>query len=355
MVLGNMDAPIKNPMQLDRPIKVTISFTDRCNLSCRYCYADCAEEPSRRELTSKQWIDLIDEYYDIGIISLLFEGGEPLTRLPSLMVILRHCAGKFLTRVRTNATLVTTEIAREFKAIGIGGVLVDVLGVQPRTHDRLTGVPGSHARTLAGITSRVEADIDTEMLIILNRHNISELQDYVELAARLGVSAVGILRLYPIGRAKARWTELALSLDEMMDALSALRPPAGLKINQSWHPRDGNTCWQMAAVNAYGDSIGCSYLRELVNFGNVLETSFMDTWDDPLYRELRSGRVTRSCGDCEQTQGSCGGCRATAFAFHGSWDAPDPFDITLNDGVDLRVLPEWMLQANPRPPDSSGT
>jgi radical SAM protein with 4Fe4S-binding SPASM domain len=140
-----------------------------------------------------------------------------------------------------------------------------------------------------------------------------------------------------------------------MAVLQGLRPPHGLKVMQSWHPNDGNCCWQMAAVNAWGDSIGCSYLREFVNYGNITETDFTSTWNHPLYRELRAGRVETSCGSCASREGSHGGCRSTAYAFHGRWSAPDPFDVDINHGVDLRDLPQWMLQARPRPPDPPAT
>jgi radical SAM protein with 4Fe4S-binding SPASM domain len=142
-----------------------------------------------------------------------------------------------------------------------------------------------------------------------------------------------------------------MTLDEQMAVLAALRPPPGLRIMQSWHPNDGNCCWQMAAVGPTGRSIGCSYLRELVDYGNVREVPFEQTWDHPLYRALRAGGVEASCGSCADREGSHGGCRSTAFAFHGRWSAPDPFDSELNQGVDLRDLPQWMLQARPRPPD----
>jgi MoaA/NifB/PqqE/SkfB family radical SAM enzyme len=56
-------------------------------------------------------------------------------------------------------------------------------------------------------------------------------------------------------------------------------------------------------------------------------------------RELRSGRVEGSCSKCSATQGSHGGCRSTAYAFHGRFSAPDPFDLELNHGVDLTSLP----------------
>jgi hypothetical protein len=49
--------------------------------------------------------------------------------------------------------------------------------------------------------------------------------------------------------------------------------------------------------------------------------------------------VEESCGDCSATQGSHGGCRSAAYAFHGRWTAPDPFDSALNHGTDLTRLP----------------
>src|SRR3546814_10392929 len=63
----------------------------------------------------------------------------------------------------------------------------------------------------------------------------------------------------------------------------------------------------MAAVDPFGRSIGCSYLREFVDYGDVREDGILPTWDHPLYRELRAGEVERSCGTCAGTQGSHGG------------------------------------------------
>ena len=71
-------------------------------------------------------------------------------------------------------------------------------------------------------------------------------------------------------------------------------------------------------------------------------------------RELRSGNVESSCGSCSASQNSHGGCRSTAYAFHGRWSAPDPFDIELNEGVDLRVLPSRSLPKDRRAADAAG-
>jgi radical SAM protein with 4Fe4S-binding SPASM domain len=344
---------VANPFHLERPLKVTISYTHTCNQACRICYANCTPQRSEQELDGEAWRRVIDRCIADGVISIMFEGGEPLHR-PDFLGVLAHCARRAMTKLRTNATLIDQAMASELKRIGLGTLLVDLWGARATTHDWLTDTEGSFERTCRGIGIAIAAGLPTTTLLILNRRNVNELQAYLELVHSMGIRRVGILRPYPLGRMRENWSELSLSLSEMMDALAALRPPAGLTVMQSWHPNDANCCWQMAAVNAYGDSIGCTYLREYVNFGNTVETPLAQTWEHPLYRELRSGHVEQSCGSCSASQNSHGGCRSTAFAFHGRWSAPDPFDSELNEGVDLRVLPSRSLPKDRRPADAAG-
>jgi radical SAM protein with 4Fe4S-binding SPASM domain len=327
---------------LHLPYKVTLSITQTCNLECKYCYADCSGERAVDELTTDEWLRLIDYLVANAFMSVYFEGGEPLKRTDFLQ-ILAHCARRMMTLLRTNGTLIDPDMANRLKVIGVGRVLVDLMGATADTHDHLTGVSGSFVQACAAVQHLLDAGIETDVLTILNRRNVTELQAYLDLASALGVSRAGILRLYPLGRAKARWAELAMSLEEQMAALAALVPPAGLKVMQSWHPNDRNCCWQSAAIDPFGRSIGCAYLREYVDYGNVRAVPFLETWKHPLYRQLRSGTVEKSCPSCESTQGTSGGCRSAAFAFHGRWQAPDPFCSTLNEGVDLRVLPPHLI------------
>jgi radical SAM protein with 4Fe4S-binding SPASM domain len=327
----------------ERPPHITISVTNNCSLRCRWCYGDCGNASAKRELSTKEWLSFIDYLVDNEFIQIYFEGGEPLLR-PDFRKILKHCARKLMTFVRTNGTLVTDAIAGELKAIGVGRVLVDIMGGSRETHDELTGVGGTFEKSCAAVRHLVAAGLKTDVLVILNRKNAHEIQDLIDLAHGLGALRLGILRLYPLGRAKRAWSELALSLEEQHSALASLQVPQGFKVMQSWHPNDRNCCWQAAAVNAFGDSIGCMYLREYVNFGNIRTTPLLDTWrNNELYRSLRQGDVEHSCPSCHHNDGTHGGCRSTAYAFHGRWDAPDPFCSHLNNGIDLRVLPSRLL------------
>ena len=317
--------------------KLTISVTARCNLACRHCYADCGAK-ANEELTTEEWLRFIDELIAERFITVFFEGGEPFVR-EDFETLLAHASPKMFVAIRTNGTLIDAARAARLTRLRIGRVYVDVMGATASTHDSLTGASGSFAAAIAGIQALREENIRTTLLTILNRENATELQAIVDLAQALGCDEVGVLRLYPLGRAKRNWGDLALSLDEMQSAVGSLTVPSTLRLMHSWHPNDANCCWQNAAVDPFGRSIGCSYLREYVDYGNIRDAPFRASWDHPLFRELRSGKVGDSCPDCTSTQLSRGGCRSTAYAFHGRWDAPDPFCAHLNRGVDLRVLP----------------
>ncbi|MGY4513091.1 radical SAM/SPASM domain-containing protein [Bradyrhizobium sp. USDA 3650] len=325
------------------PPKITISITNTCNLRCCWCYGDCGNPTAKPELSYREWSRFIDYLVSNDFIQVYIEGGEPFQRADFFKILKRSCR-KLMTVVRTNGTLLNEESAKELKAIGVGRMLVDIMGATSATHDELTGVEGSFEKSCAAVGHLSAAGIKTDVLVILNRKNFREIQACVDLAHRLGALRLGVLRLYPLGRAKRAWTDLALSLDEQTAAIADLHVPDGFQIMKSWHPNDRNCCWQGATVNAFGDSIGCTYLREYVNFGNIRATPFLDTWNNnELYRTLREGVVEKSCPSCYAKDGTRGGCRSTAFAFHGRWDAPDPFCAHLNEGTDLRVLPKHLL------------
>jgi len=336
-----MSAALANPV-LDTPPKISISVTEACPLRCAHCYADCARAPKRGELSIAAWRGVIARLAQEGFIQVYFEGGEPLAK-PGFLDLLETTAPVMMTLVRTRGQGLDAAVADRLAAARVGRVLVDLMGDDAASHDATAGVAGAFEAATAAIGHAAARGIPVDALVVLTRQTAPRLNAILRLAHALGAERAGILRLYPLGRAKRIWNAIALPLDEQMAALASLDPPKGLGVMQSWHPRNQNCCWQAAALDAFGTMIGCQYLREYVNYGNILERSYLDAWrNDPLYRQLRSGAVEASCPKCSASQRSHGGCRSTAFAFHRRWEAPDPFDTTLNDGVDLAALPDHL-------------
>jgi radical SAM protein with 4Fe4S-binding SPASM domain len=333
-----MGQSVRQPV-LDTPPKITLGITEACPYRCRHCYGACDTLPKPRELDAAQWIALVRDLARQGVIQAYIEGGEPLYK-PGFLDILRTATPLMMTLMRTHGWSLTRDMARQLADAGLGRGLVDIMGSDAATHEWFTMDRGSFASACGAVRNLVAADIPTDMLVILTRQNAAQLPAIARLAADLGAQRLGVLRLYPLGRARDAWSEIALGLSDQMAALAALDPPPCLDIMQSWHPYDHNCCWQAAAINAFGRAIGCMYLRDYVDFGDARQTPYVDIYrTDPLYRALRSGDVEESCADCTATQGSRGGCRSAAYAFRGRWTAPDPFDVTLNHGMDLTLLP----------------
>lgn len=333
-----MTLPMRNPV-LESPPKITLGITETCPLRCRHCYADCAPSPKAAELSASDWIRLIGQLADRGVIQTYIEGGEPLSK-PGFIDILRAATPMMMTLLRTHGWGLTHDTARELADAGLGRALVDLMGADADTHEAATGTPESFQQACDGVANLVAAGVPTDVLVILTRQTAPQLTGIARLARGLGAERIGVLRLYPLGRARRIWPEIALSLPEQMAALAGLKLPVGLGLMQSWHPNNHNCCWQAAAINAFGRAIGCMYLREYVDFGDATTTPYDEIFrSNALYRALRSGDVEASCASCSGTQGSHGGCRSTAYAWHGRWTAPDPFDPHLNRDVHLKILP----------------
>lgn len=338
--------PFANPV-LETPPKISISITEACPYACAYCYAGCARAPKRGEIAVPEWREILARLADQGFIQAYFEGGEPLAK-PGFLDLLETTAPRMMTLVRTKGAGLDARVADRLAAARLGRLLVDLMGDDAATHDACAGHPGAFDAACRAIVLAAARGIPVDALVVLTRTTAPRLNAILALAHRLGAARAGILRLYPLGRAKGIWEAIALPLAEQMQALEALAPPPGLTVMQSWHPRNQNCCWQAAALDAFGRIIGCQYLREYVDHGNIRDRDYLDAWANaPLYRTLRAGHVEASCPDCAVSQRSHGGCRSTAFAFHGRWEAPDPFDVTLNDGVDLAVLPARLREPEP--------
>ncbi len=336
---GVLKAPLANESQLDSPIKLTVCLTERCNLNCAFCYADCNAPGKAPELSIETWHRVLHAACDDGIIAFYFEGGEPFLR-EGFEGLIAGLAERAFIMIRTNATLIDRARAARLAEIGVGEVFVDLWGASAEVHDAMTGSPGSHQRTLAGIDSLVEAGVAVKLLYVLTQLNVGETAAASDLAReRIPGGSIAYLRLYPLGRARRDWARLSLPLEAQMAALRAAEEGGG-RVIHSWHPNNHNCCWQMAAIRADGESIGCAYLRDYVAFGSITEKSLLETWAHPQHRALRSGAVEASCADCAASQGSHGGCRAAAYAFHGRFTAPDPYDSRLNAGLDLTRLPD---------------
>lgn len=172
------------------PLEGTLETTFRCNLACVHCYvnqpaADRKERAS--ELSLERLLRLVDEIAAEGCLDLLLTGGEVLLR-PDFPELYLHAvrAGLRVT-VFTNGTLVTDRLAELFAEFHPACVEITLYGMTRATYERVTRVPGSFDRCLAGIRRLHTRGVPLKLKTMVLTWNADEVADMRRFAESLGV------------------------------------------------------------------------------------------------------------------------------------------------------------------------
>ncbi len=172
------------------PIDGAVETTYRCNLRCAHCYVNEAagdREIQSRELPLERLKRLIDEIVEQGCLFLLLTGGEVLLRpdFPDLYV---HAVKKGLrVTLFTNGTLITDRIADLLDEYRPETVEISLYGMTRETYEKVTRIPGSYDKCLAGIRRLVERKIPLKLKTMALTWNYHEVQAMEAYAQSLGV------------------------------------------------------------------------------------------------------------------------------------------------------------------------
>ena len=173
------------------PCTGSMEPTHRCNLKCVHCYLGdrrTHHAVGTRELTTSEWLRIIDEMADAQCLELLITGGEPLLRDDFAEIYTRARERGILTAVFTNATLLDDRIAALMADLPPTLVEASIYGASPETHDRVTGVRGSFERAMAGVHRLLDRKVKTGLKTILMTVNVHEYHAMEKLAESLGCS-----------------------------------------------------------------------------------------------------------------------------------------------------------------------
>ena len=309
------------------PISGSLEVTQRCNMRCTHCYIPLSIRKNSRqtELSLSEIQRILDEIKDAGCLWLLLTGGEPLLR-PDFLDIYNYAKRKgFLLTFFTNGTLLTPRIADALCEWRPFNIEITLYGYSQATYERITGIPGSHARCLRGIELLLERQLPLKlktMLMTVNQHELGEMQTY---AKSLGVD----FRFDPILNAgldgSSLPTTLRLSPDEIVaieraDPGRARHWPESFKrsINQKFDQQKLFTC--SAGINSFHiDSFGqlCLCITARHPSYDLRADTFRRGWEE-FFLQLRSLEHGQdyACGSCD-LRPICAQCPAQALLEQG--------------------------------------
>ena len=168
------------------PIEATLEVTRRCPLDCQHCYnnlpmGDLAAR--NRELTKEEYERILSELADMGVIWLLFTGGEIFARKDFLEIYTFAKKKGFLITLFTNGILINEKIADYLREYPPFAIEITLYGRTPETYEALTQLPGSYDRCLRGIHLLLDRGLPLKLKTVgtkVNCHEILAMREFAE-------------------------------------------------------------------------------------------------------------------------------------------------------------------------------
>jgi cyclic pyranopterin phosphate synthase len=253
----------------------------------------------------------------LGIEKVRLTGGEPLLR-SGLVEMVRELAlmrtafapdgsrlpegeGQPLDLALTTNGHLLEGLAEPLARAGLNRVTVSMDAVDPETFARITRVPRSFERVLAGVRAAQAARLGPVKVncVLLRGFNDSQIEAFAEFSRREGV-IVRFIEFMPLEEDRTWTPEIVVTMDEILTRLNAWRPacgvPAGLVALQP------NAASETARRYTFADGVGeigiiapvshpfcghCSRVR--ITSDGAVRTCLFSQSDHDLYGVMRRG------------------------------------------------------------------
>ena len=342
---------------------VVWNSTRTCNLKCRHCYMSSDAKKYQNELTTAEAKQFIDDLADFNVPVLLFSGGEPLIR-PDFFELADYAAKKGVRpTLSTNGTLITPEVARKIKDIGVGYVGISLDGLR-EVNDKFRGKAGAFEAAMNGIKNCVAVDQRVGLRFTINHHNIQELENIFDFIEEENINRVCFYHLVYSGRGNQMMDEDVtaeesrramdiiirrtrdfeerglkkeiLTVDNHCDgvymylkALQEGKDELAQQIKKYVSMNGGN---RSGMAFAEVDPLGYVHPDQFTQhhtFGNVRERKFGDIWQDttnPIMAGLKDRKplLKGRCSKCKFLDNCNGNFRTRAEARTGDFWESDP-------------------------------
>lgn len=342
---------------------VVWNSTRTCNLKCRHCYMSSDAKKYQNELTTAEAKQFIDDLADFNVPVLLFSGGEPLIR-PDFFELADYAAKKGVRpTLSTNGTLITPEVARKIKDIGVGYVGISLDGLR-EVNDKFRGKAGAFEAAMNGIKNCVAVDQRVGLRFTINHHNIQELENIFDFIELENINRVCFYHLVYSGRGNQMMDEDVtaeesrramdiiirrtrdfeerglkkeiLTVDNHCDgvymylkALQEGKDELAQQIKKYISMNGGN---RSGMAFAEVDPLGYVHPDQFTQhhtFGNVRERKFGDIWQDttnPIMAGLKDRKplLKGRCSKCKFLDNCNGNFRTRAEARTGDFWESDP-------------------------------
>lgn len=320
-----------------RLLSLRLETSRRCNLRCRYCYAESGEA-LKEELPYETLRRAATQAAELGARSVVIIGGGEPTIYPRFRELVEHVAGLGMVPVVfTNSLTMTPELAAFLHQHG-ASVMAKLDSLRPELQDFLAGRKGAFKAIWRGLRNLMAAGFcepEEEGRLRLGISFVTHTDNLAETAAvwRFGRQRNIFLNqevLTPTGRAKRELPDKIVSPEEVRANRLELLEIDRREFGYDWlpyTPLPGSGCLQhlySLYVTVRGDVRPCAptkfdenpHLRSNGEYPhNLRRASLRDIYESELFHYVRhiDRHLEGKCAGCEHNR-ECLGCRGFAYS-----------------------------------------
>ncbi|HEX3769812.1 MAG TPA: pyrroloquinoline quinone biosynthesis protein PqqE [Polyangiaceae bacterium] len=327
-----------DPAPAAAPYTLVAELTHRCPLACPYCSNPRALVGGHEELTTAEWLRVVDDAAAMGVMQLHLSGGEPLARADLEAIAARaHERDLYVSLVTSGLPLDRARLER--LAPSLDHVQLSVQDAAAASSDRIAGTVSFDAKMRIAAWVK-ELGLPLTLNTVLHRENIDRVRDVVALAERLGADRLELANVQLVSWAlenRAALLPSAASLDAARAVAAEARGRLEGRMQvvfvlPDWHADRPRACmdgWgrRFAVLAPDGAVLPCQAARALpLVFETVRSRPLAEVWaDGEALAAYRGDAWMRDpCKTCDRRAIDYGGCRCQAFALTGDAAATDP-------------------------------
>ncbi len=303
------------------PYRMDLAITYRCNNDCKHCYN--ARSWDYTELSTQEWLQILDHLWEQGIPHVVFTGGEPTLR-QDLPELIRHAESNGqITGINTNGRRISdrTYLDRLIDS-GLDHIQITLESHQPEIHDWMVNSKGAFQQTVAGLENALDSPVYVMTNTTLLEKNSQFLEQTLIFLANSGVPTVGLNALIYSGKGASVGSgvtegDLPMLLKMAQEVTEAnnqrliwytptqycMFDPMQLSLGiKGCTAALYNMC-----VEFNGDVIPCQSYYQPV--GNILKDKWETIWNHSLCVSLRErSNLPQKCQGCSLLPECGGGC-----------------------------------------------
>lgn len=322
------------------PLWLLLELTYRCPLQCVFCYNPVDFAAVENELSTQEWLRVLQQSRALGSVQLGLSGGEPLVRDDVEEITAEAHRLGYYTNLITSGVGLSRERLTELKRAGLDHIQLSFQDSTRELNDFL-----SHTRTFELKRRCAEWIKSSGYQMVLNcvihRLNIDHLDTIIDMAARMGADYLELANTQYYSWAHLNREHLLPSRAQLERAEQTMREwRERLKgkmriffVVPDYYEQRPKRCangWgtTLMTVAPDGTALPCHTAKMLpgLSFPNVREHSLRDIWfDSEGFNRFRGqGWMKEPCASCEERDKDLGGCRCQAYLLAHDAGAADP-------------------------------